>query len=477
MSAPSSPSPPEFTEPPPRFGALEIAEAEDEEHANANKGSRMKSTQMQTKAGASLRLNTTDDQVLDLSGIDVVSYPPPSGAMPENCVPLYKRTLSVAVERPETAPPVAEKQVREGKHDEVKGQYDAGIWKQMCLEVHGRTKRMRRYIFTRTHPIFVVCFICFAWGIINTFAPPPVGINTGMFGKECAGPEFHPTIVACICPRHTVCARNNKSILFLVFARASAYFDYPLYVGLFVTKMHNLRTALQRSYVSEFFQFDDLHRLHTMAGCIVGVEVLWHSFWHLLRWGLAGEMHLLWTTATGVTGMLCLCLTAIIVLPMAVTRLRRSISFELRKGLHYLSIVWAISLALHAPSQHVGWVMGLALGIYLIDFAYGFFFRIYHIETLYLTRLGSAVIVTWQDPPGFLNKVPYMILPAYTQSLRKTRTRILILTNKTGRIRVYVPSVDERMAMARLFAHQASDAGGSLERVHCCDRGLDQGSA
>ena len=193
------------------------------------------------------------------------------------------------------------------------------------------------------------------------------------------------------------------SLVFLIFSRASAYFDYPLYVALFMTKAHNLRSALENSYLRVFISFDDLHQLHTMAGCVVSLEVVWHSFWHLLRWSLAGEMVLLWTSTTGVTGMVCLVTTALVVLPMALHRLRKAIQFEYRKAMHYLSIVWAISLALHAPSQHIGWIMGLTLGIYLVDYAYGFFMRMHHLDTLHMTRLGSAVVVTWPDPPGFRN--------------------------------------------------------------------------
>ena len=273
------------------------------------------------------------------------------------------------------------------------------------MDLEPASTKMPKSVIRGIHPIFVVCFLCLVWAIVNTFALPPIGINKGVSGSECSTPDFDPSLAACICPRKTVCAKNNMSIMFLVFSRASAYFDYPLYVILFVSKARNLQHVLHDSYLREFIRLDKLHQLHAAAGCIVSVEVVWHSFWHFLRWGLAGEIHFLWTTRTGVSGTLCLFLTTVIVLPMAVQWLRRCIPFEWRKGVHYLSIVWAVSLGLHAPSQHIGMIMSLALSIYLIDILFGFLMRTHHIKTLQFTRLESAVVMTWKDPSQFMNTV------------------------------------------------------------------------
>ena len=111
--------------------------------------------------------------------------------------------------------------------------------------------------------------------MVTTFAPPPVGVNTGRDGPECAA--RHISMSVCICPRITVCADTWSAVLFLVLARTSAYFDYPLYVALFLSKAHNLRAYLARSYISEYVDLKDLHGLHSLAGGIVAFEVFWHS--------------------------------------------------------------------------------------------------------------------------------------------------------------------------------------------------------
>jgi hypothetical protein len=44
--------------------------------------------------------------------------------------------------------------------------------------------------------------------------------------------------------------------------------------------------------------------------------------------------------------------------------LRKSLSFEFRKRLHYLAVPWAIAICFHAPAGHVAKIIGLALAIY-----------------------------------------------------------------------------------------------------------------
>ena len=66
-------------------------------------------------------------------------------------------------------------------------------------------------------------------------------------------------------------------------ARASAYFDYPLYVVAFLSKAKNLQNFLAHTYITELFPLDKLHSLHELAGVVISFEVFVHGFWHLLR--------------------------------------------------------------------------------------------------------------------------------------------------------------------------------------------------
>ena len=55
----------------------------------------------------------------------------------------------------------------------------------------------------------------------------------------------------------------------------------------------------------------------------------------------------------GMTGLIAITCTPFIVLPMGMPQLKRLLSYELRKGVHYMALVWGIALACHAPAMHV----------------------------------------------------------------------------------------------------------------------------
>ena len=263
-------------------------------------------------------------------------------------------------------------------------------WKQLCRTLH-----------SPIGALLLVCTFTLLYCAAEIIAPPRFGVNTAWNGgAECAGPEFELKSV-CICPRETVCVRRYASLVFLACSRLSAYFDYPLYVILFLSKAHNLRGVLQRTHLSEYLPLDDMHHLHAFAGALVGFEVIWHSWWHLLRWGLDGDIELLWQHQTGISGLISLAVTPLIAWPMLFTRLRKGMEFRIRKALHFLSIVWGVSICFHAPARWIGLIMGLAVGVYAVDWLYGCFFKISHARTLQFKRIGDAVQVVWEHPPGF----------------------------------------------------------------------------
>lgn len=134
-------------------------------------------------------------------------------------------------------------------------------------------------------------------------------------------------------------------------SRASAFFDYPLYMMMFLSKAHNLNNLLRNTIFRWWVDFGDMHHIHNIFGVVVGIETMSHSF-HILRWALRdGDIRLLTTTATGISGLTAMLATPLIVWPMALPSLKKRLRFEIRKGLHYLSWVWAIALLYHAPNR------------------------------------------------------------------------------------------------------------------------------
>ena len=143
-------------------------------------------------------------------------------------------------------------------------------------------------------------------------------------------------VATCICPRETICADDLISMIFLTIARASAWFDYPLYMLLFLTKCANLNNFLQTTAARVWINFSDSHRVHSLFGIIVAIETSSHTFFHLLRWARRmDDIQFLWTTKTGITGLIAFSLTPLITLPMAVPFLKNRMKFEWRKGKSY----------------------------------------------------------------------------------------------------------------------------------------------
>lgn len=220
---------------------------------------------------------------------------------------------------------------------------------------------------------------------------------------------------SCICPRETVCADDLRSMIFLTIARSMAWFDYPLYMLLFLSKAKNLNNFLQRTLASMWINFSDYHRVHSLFGIWVGVESTMHAFFHTLRWALRhDDLRLLWTSQTGITGLVAVAICPFIVLPMTVPFLKARMSFEWRKGLHYLSILWGIALMFHAP-QRIFWLIGIPIFIYTADKLAEALFKTHLIESAYFERLGdTSCIISFKNPPGFGTQnsaYVYLMLP------------------------------------------------------------------
>ena len=227
---------------------------------------------------------------------------------------------------------------------------------------------------------------CLIWIWVTTFAPTPIGLMRSDWT---------------LCPRPTVCAESWLELGLLGVSRSSAYFSYPLILLLFLSKARNLCTALQQSVAGLFIPFHRMHELHTAAGVFVGVDVVAHAACHVARWVVQGNARFLYSTQTGATGVLMIALTPLIVLPMALPRLRARYKWEWRKGLHYLSVVWGVALACHAPAMQVAYIVGGTLAVYGLDYVWGLFARTHRIATSEFARLEDGVELTFRNPPGF----------------------------------------------------------------------------
>ena len=249
----------------------------------------------------------------------------------------------------------------------------------------GKKKRLRWY-----HAIFLFSTASLIVCLLQLYLPPPFGVMMSSAEIEEIGVASgcEDGLDHCICPRETICATNVVSIVLLTLARCSAFFDYPLYMMMFLSKCHNLNNICRRTVLRERIGFADMHKVHRLFGVVVGIETMSHSFFHMLRWGLNGDISILWETKTGVTGLVAMFATPLICWPMIVPVLKQNMKFELRKGLHFLVVVWALSLLWHAPDR-IYYMIGIPALIYAVDYLFGMFVRNTLVENAYFERYGE----------------------------------------------------------------------------------------
>lgn len=270
------------------------------------------------------------------------------------------------------------------------GLYQAGR-RRFCRDAYVVFERKRAMYIA----IGVAMVTCVLFIVITSFAPEPVGLLSA--NCPCVSP-----LPRCICPRPTVEALTYFQMFCLANSRVAAYMCYPLYLLMFLTMARGLNTWLKTKLVSEFFPVEGLHQLHVWSGTMIGILIAWHALWHLIRWGVQGNLPtMLFQTQTGWTGFVAILITPLLVLPMRWKYLQTRISYEVRKGLHYLSWVWAIMLMKHAPARNVFWIVGSAFLVYLLDWFYGVFVMTFLIPSARFVRLESAVMIKTKKPKSF----------------------------------------------------------------------------
>jgi len=269
---------------------------------------------------------------------------------------------------------------------------NVGLYREggLCHFVQSMERKRVMYIVVGVAMAACVIFI-----IIASFAPKPIGLLSA--DCPCVGP-----LDRCICPRPTVEALTYFQMFCLANSRVAAYVCYPLYLLMFLTMTHNINTWFKTKLISEFFPVEGMHHLHVWSGTVIGILVTWHALWHLIRWGVQGNLpNLLFHTQTGWTGLVAILITPLLVLPMKWEYLRTRMPFELRKGAHYLSWVWAIMLMKHAPARNVFWIVGSAFLLYLLDWLYGYFVTTFLVPSARFVRMESAIMIKMKKPKSF----------------------------------------------------------------------------
>lgn len=172
-----------------------------------------------------------------------------------------------------------------------------------------------------------------------------------------------------------IVANNTFEWICLAIARATAFAMYPDIVIMFVSKCRATLAFLSNTPV-DMFLFRDMHGVHAHCGRFVAYMITVHTLFHLIRWGIAGNILLLIKSAAGITGFIAVYFTSFIIAVMMSDTLRSKIRFEIRKGLHYLFYMFAIALVWHVPTSALPWggyiryVMLISIIWYTLDAVY-----------------------------------------------------------------------------------------------------------
>ncbi|KAL7436018.1 hypothetical protein ACHAXH_005820 [Discostella pseudostelligera] len=124
---------------------------------------------------------------------------------------------------------------------------------------------------------------------------------------------------SCICPRATICADDLLSMIFLTIARSLAWFNYPLYMMMFLSKAKYLDYV---AVLDTLLGFASSHAFHIWYYCWTGkCEPYCFSHFEMGSKERGGLY-------SGITCMIAIGVLPLIILPMVVPFLKCRISSE-----------------------------------------------------------------------------------------------------------------------------------------------------
>ena len=144
-----------------------------------------------------------------------------------------------------------------------------------------------------------------------------------------------------------IVAESKLQMVLLGISRFSGFFMYPAVICVFCSKLRSIQSIIEKTPFNAFI-IHDAHSLHVYCGWVILVDCCVHTTAHCIRWAIQGNLYLLTHHQSGITGLIVLVSTFIIVLPMGWTWLKVKIRFEIRKCAHYLFWIFCAAMTFHA---------------------------------------------------------------------------------------------------------------------------------
>jgi hypothetical protein len=151
------------------------------------------------------------------------------------------------------------------------------------------------------------------------------------------------------CPRELFCAQTKTQVIFALLSRTFAGLSYPSFFFIFASKLNYLRSILSKTWLSEVFLFGNAHSMHKTCGIVFFMSVVLHAIFHTIRIiALRQQYYAYFTNPSGWSGIVALLCCFLIVIPFWNQRIRKAVSFEIRKAVHYLFVVMLIVMTFHS---------------------------------------------------------------------------------------------------------------------------------
>lgn len=193
--------------------------------------------------------------------------------------------------------------------------------------------------------------LCAIYILILTFSSPPIGLRDPVTNNIIDTSSMANTAAGLIYINGSyrpIVAETTWQKTCLAISRASAFSMYPMLVVVFVTKMKAIHFFLYTSSLSMYFGIlTNAHEFHVYAGRYLAFDVWLHALFHILRWHAQDNMILLWTSRSGLSGIIAI--AAITFVPFPMMYCKDKLSYEIRQGFHFLFYIAAIGLCFHVP--------------------------------------------------------------------------------------------------------------------------------
>jgi ferric-chelate reductase len=193
---------------------------------------------------------------------------------------------------------------------------------------------------------------------------------------------------------------NDDSYYFQIPNRISVPY-LPFFVTalilVFLSKLRATGCFLVKSPIA-IHMYEDSHELHVYCGWTILYCSGVHGIFHTCRWANQGNLNLLYQHFSGISGLIIMSSCLLICLPMTIFKNR--IRYEIRKGLHYFFVLFALALCFHTPRSAIpnggfsGYVFATISIWYLLDCAYCLFFVTEKIDTTKFSVMPTGVKMT-----------------------------------------------------------------------------------